>query len=484
MRGTARIEGVEPWLVTGASLYWAAIVVQFLFPAASPSAGLLSDGIAKYLLLAAFVGVGFLAPRLCTSEVGRRGLVGASLAASLVVMLTGADVFGVVGGAGFAPGDAAGPSGAMARQMVRAALHMLSVATLMVLWGFAFASMDKRGAGANVTITMLISTLLILVALALAGCVATSISARVLMMGSLAVLLSGRVRFRDHRRRREPRARGALSSFFLSRLAFGAVMGFAIEAPLRLSVGAISPLLTGLGIVVALAAVGVYVRAADRLYFALPTLLFLTMGVTYLPFFEGGLERAAECVVGLVWLAWAEFSAFQLSDLKERCGLGELALCLTEKLTLSLSMAAGIALFRLVDLTPLLASREVLEVVVFGAACLLMLGAAYAVGCLVGERTEDQLRAELARSRREQVERVYDRLAGEYALSSREREAMGMLAEGYTRAYIREALGVSDGTAKAHIAHIYQKLDVHRKDDLLAFIDAEVSRAESPGAAG
>ncbi|MBS5478314.1 MAG: helix-turn-helix transcriptional regulator, partial [Coriobacteriia bacterium] len=91
---------------------------------------------------------------------------------------------------------------------------------------------------------------------------------------------------------------------------------------------------------------------------------------------------------------------------------------------------------------------------------------------------EDKLRAELAQTRREQVESVYDKLAGEYALSAREREVMGMLAEGYTRAYIREALGVSDGTAKAHIAHIYQKLDVHRKDDLLAFIDAEVSRAE------
>lgn len=460
-----RVEGVEPWLVAGASLYWAAIVVQFLLPVSSSSAGLLADGIAKYLLLAAYVGVGFLAPRLLSTERGRRGLICASLAASLAICL-------------LSPGVVGETSAAPALQIVRPLLHMLTVAVLMVLWGFAFASMDKRSAGVNVTITMLIATLFILGVLALDPVVSTSTSTRALMMASSLVLLSGRVRFRNHRRRPEPRARGPLLSFLLSRLAFGIVMGFAIEAPLHLDVADASPLLTGLGIAVVLMAIGAYARAAERLYFALPTLLFLTMGVTYLPFFEGGLRTAAECVVGLVWLAWAEFSAFQLSDLKERYGMGELALCLMEKLTLSLAMVAGISLFRLVDLTALLASREVLEAVVFGSACVLILGAAYVVGCLVGERTEDQLRAELAQTRREQVESVYDKLAGEYALSAREREVMGMLAEGYTRAYIREALGVSDGTAKAHIAHIYQKLDVHRKDDLLAFIDAEVSRAE------
>ena len=41
---------------------------------------------------------------------------------------------------------------------------------------------------------------------------------------------------------------------------------------------------------------------------------------------------------------------------------------------------------------------------------------------------------------------------------------------GYTRAYIREALNVSDGTAKVHIAHVYAKLGIHHKDDLLGCI--------------
>ena len=64
----------------------------------------------------------------------------------------------------------------------------------------------------------------------------------------------------------------------------------------------------------------------------------------------------------------------------------------------------------------------------------------------------------------------------ESAPSLREREVMGMLAEGYTHAYIREALNVSDGTAKAHIAHVYAKLGMHRRGCMLGCIDQRVTQ--------
>lgn len=461
-----RVEGIEPWLVLGASLYWAAIVIQFLLPAASAErAGLFANSCVRYLILAGYVAVGFLVPRLLTSEVGRRWLVGVSLVAALAAYPLATAALGPI------------------CDSVRILLHLFSIAVLMVLWGFAFASMDKRQAGKNVTITMLASTLLILVVLASTTAVPTEASTRLLMAASCLVLLSGRVRFRDHRRQLEPQAgaRRPMASFLLSRVAFGVVMGFGIGAPLHLCASDASPALMGLAFaIVAVVSIGC-LRSVDRLYFALPTLLVLTMGVTYLPFFEKGLESAAECVVGLVWLAWAEFSAFQLSDLKERLGMGECGLCLIEKFVLSVAMAAGVGMFGLVDAVVPSLAYDALEVGLFGTACFLILGATYVVGCLVGERTEDRMRAELAQTRREQIEDVYDRLASEYGLSLREREVMGMLAEGYTRAYIRDALGVSDGTAKAHIAHIYQKLDVHRKDDLLEFIDAEIGKAETRG---
>ena len=100
-----------------------------------------------------------------------------------------------------------------------------------------------------------------------------------------------------------------------------------------------------------------------------------------------------------------------------------------------------------------------------------MAGTAYATGYLVNERSEDGIRERLACSRREHVENACDRIALEHGLTPREREVMGLLAEGYTRAYIRETLDVSDGTARAHIAHVYAKLGIHHKDDLLGYID-------------
>ena len=59
----------------------------------------------------------------------------------------------------------------------------------------------------------------------------------------------------------------------------------------------------------------------------------------------------------------------------------------------------------------------------------------------------------------------------EPAPSLRGREVMSILAEGYTRAYIRGALDVSDGTAKAHIRHVYKKLDIHAREELFDLVE-------------
>lgn len=196
--------------------------------------------------------------------------------------------------------------------------------------------------------------------------------------------------------------------------------------------------------------------------------------MVYLPFFKGGLVTAGGASAGLVWLAWAEFSAFQLSDFKERLGTSELLLCLAEKIVFVLGMAAGTLVSRALAVPGILASAETQAIGLVAGAGALMAGAAYATGYLVNERAEDGIRERLARSRREHVENAYDCIALEHGLTPREREVMGLLAEGYTRAYIREAFDVSDGTARAHIAHVYAKLGIHHKDDLLGYIDRRV----------
>lgn len=59
-------------------------------------------------------------------------------------------------------------------------------------------------------------------------------------------------------------------------------------------------------------------------------------------------------------------------------------------------------------------------------------------------------------------------VAEEFGLSPRELEVFEMLAEGRDRAYIEEKLVISRNTVKAHVKHIYAKLDVHSHQDLIA----------------
>lgn len=54
-----------------------------------------------------------------------------------------------------------------------------------------------------------------------------------------------------------------------------------------------------------------------------------------------------------------------------------------------------------------------------------------------------------------------------HGLSGRESEILGYLARGRSQPYIREELVLSKNTVATHVKHIYQKLDVHSRQELL-----------------
>ncbi len=62
-------------------------------------------------------------------------------------------------------------------------------------------------------------------------------------------------------------------------------------------------------------------------------------------------------------------------------------------------------------------------------------------------------------------------LASQYNLTPRELEVFQMLARGRDRAYIQEQLVVSRNTVKAHVKHIYAKLDIHSHQDLIDLVE-------------
>ena len=57
-------------------------------------------------------------------------------------------------------------------------------------------------------------------------------------------------------------------------------------------------------------------------------------------------------------------------------------------------------------------------------------------------------------------------LADGHGLTPREREVFEMLAHGRNREYIEEKLVISRNTVKAHVKHIYAKLEAHSHQEL------------------
>ncbi len=64
-------------------------------------------------------------------------------------------------------------------------------------------------------------------------------------------------------------------------------------------------------------------------------------------------------------------------------------------------------------------------------------------------------------------------LAAANGLSAREEGVLGYLAKGRSQPYIREELLLSKNTVATHVKHIYQKLDVHSRQELLDLFETK-----------
>lgn len=62
-------------------------------------------------------------------------------------------------------------------------------------------------------------------------------------------------------------------------------------------------------------------------------------------------------------------------------------------------------------------------------------------------------------------------LAAKYNLTNREKEVFEYLSKGYSRPYIREAMYLSKGTVSSHVEHIYTKLGIHSRDELMKILE-------------
>lgn len=87
--------------------------------------------------------------------------------------------------------------------------------------------------------------------------------------------------------------------------------------------------------------------------------------------------------------------------------------------------------------------------------------------------------ADAAASDDSDAEHLRDRLSkrclelkAAYGLTKREAEILEHIARGYSVSHIAEELVISENTVRTHSKHIYTKLDVHKRQEILDIIDA------------
>ena len=63
------------------------------------------------------------------------------------------------------------------------------------------------------------------------------------------------------------------------------------------------------------------------------------------------------------------------------------------------------------------------------------------------------------------------RIQKRYLLTNRETEIMELFAHGYSMPHIAELLVVSENTARTHSKHLYAKLGIHKRQELIELLE-------------
>ena len=71
-----------------------------------------------------------------------------------------------------------------------------------------------------------------------------------------------------------------------------------------------------------------------------------------------------------------------------------------------------------------------------------------------------------------------EKVAKQYGLTPRETEVMILVAKGRTITRIQEELFISRGTAATHKRHIFKKMHIHDKQELLDLLERKESNSE------
>ena len=105
------------------------------------------------------------------------------------------------------------------------------------------------------------------------------------------------------------------------------------------------------------------------------------------------------------------------------------------------------------------------------AALAFVLAYTIGVATLLARRRASQDRAAARYDRQGDLESILARMSAEAGLTPREQDVLALLARGRSAPFIAEALSISPSTVKGHVRHLYAKLGVSNKQELLSALE-------------
>lgn len=231
-----------------------------------------------------------------------------------------------------------------------------------------------------------------------------------------------------------------------------------------------SEILTGMTILSALVAILVFLapkgKMVTRLYrFVIP---LMAIGFLALPFLPNSLLWMGFAAImcgfysfeGLVWLLQPEYILRTKASVINVFGWGRVLFHLFGFIGVTIG-------FFLIDLGWWNDSRSIMMCI--GIVIILIATATYIF-------TEHDLylfiRPSETKSKSMHEMEILDEIGTQYGLSKREQEILSFLAKGRSAPFIADELYLAKGTVKVHTRHIYEKLDVHDKQELLNLIES------------
>ena len=456
----------NPWLAAGAGLYWASYAFRIMN--AEPVYGAVigpNSSILEDVFMTVWVAITFLVCRKWGVRKPRAAICWVMVAASAAVLVC----------------DVAHVALPMPAAVALSGLDLFTLGASMILWGLAFASLERHLAARNVVVAVLAASALILIGQAASGVLSCTWMTCLCSAAASLIMLSGRVTLHNHAREALPRPRKALAWLMVQRVAFGFSLGFFPTAAVALAEPWCDPALLVFTLVVLAASAITALRSDEPPCTMLPALILVACGALCLPFLRaGGMACMFPSLFSAIWLSWQTLSSVQLSDLKVQFGLSELDISFVDKMAIAVTILSGTLACRLIemgfDVTML--PMGLVETLLPMAFCGLAITASFSLAQLVSVHQEDTFQGRIARASAERERDLLASIAGEFGLSPREHEVFVMLAQGHTSAFIAESVGITAGTAKAHIAHIYQKLDVHSKDEMLELVEDRATKGQ------